>query len=372
MGGAVPKIRFASRERAQEAGLLEAERNRRALDRVSLSPDSLRPVFLHGLWRSGSTYVWSRFRAAEGALCYYEPLHDGLRRLTRARIARDTADTVNANHHPEMEQPYFAEYAPLIGVRGVRRYRRRFAYDRFAPAPDVADPALFAYIQGLVDHARGQERAAVLGFNRTGLRVAWLQSRFDACNIHIDRDPTHIFASYLSQLQAGNHYYFVKWMQILAGNSDYPLFQRMAQRFPNANRVQRLLVSPKKFYRAAVEDASLETLYAITFLAWASCTLHALTHSDMIIDIGQAGRTRYAEELSLAVRAETGLTVRFDDMDAPARASPLDLVNRDAIEQAVLGDIAELAGPDLIDRARARQRLGELSPRCAELLARIV
>jgi len=87
-----------------------------------------------------------------------------------------------------MAQPYFAEFAPLVAGRGVRRYRRRFAYSRFAPAPSEEDPALEAYVQSLIGHARGQERSAVLGFNRTGLRIAWLRRRFDALNIHIDRD----------------------------------------------------------------------------------------------------------------------------------------------------------------------------------------
>jgi len=35
----------------------------------------------------------------------------------------------------------------------------------------------------------------------------------------------------MSQLQAGNHYYFVKWMQIIAGNCGYPLFGRALSEF---------------------------------------------------------------------------------------------------------------------------------------------
>jgi hypothetical protein len=372
LGGALPDIGLPDRNIEARIAPLEPLSDHPATRDGARSAHRPRPVFLHGLWRSGSTYVWSRFRVAEGAVCYYEPLHDGLRRLTRRRIERDTPQSVTANRHPTMEQPYFAEYGPLIGLRGVRRYRRRFAYDRFALAPGAVDPALSAYIQGLIDHAAGQERAAVLGFNRTGLRLAWLQRRFEACNIHIDRDPTDVFASYLNQLQAGNHYYFVKWMQIVAGNADYPLFQRIARRIPNASWSQRLLLGPKKFYRAAVEDASVETLYALTFLAWAACALHALGHSDMIIDVGQAAQPGYAEDLSAAVRIQTGLDVRFDDMHAPSPPSPLSLANRAVIEQEVLDDIAELACDGLIDRARVRQRLGELSPRRANLLARIV
>jgi hypothetical protein len=342
-----------------------ADRARRA--EPSAAP--FQPIFLHGMWRSGSTYVWSRFRANDRSLCFYEPLHDGLSRLTRSRIQRDTADQVLSNHHPALATPYFAEFEPLVAFRGVRGYRRRFAYSRFAPPMSHDDPALEAYVNGLVRHARTRERAAVLGFNRTGLRMGWLGRRFDACNIHIDRDPADIFASYLSQLQAGNHYYFVKWMQIIAGNSDYPLFQAARSLFPARKPLADLFVRPKDYYRGVVDDASIETLYTITFLAWAVTALHALEHSDVVIDIALAERPGYCADLSDAIHAQSGLAVSFEDMHAPTQSSPLLLAHRREIERRVLDWIAAPASDNLFDRAGIRARLYELSPRRAELLA---
>jgi hypothetical protein len=351
---------------------LQDSRNTLALSRPTPCADPLRPIFLHGLWRSGSTYVWSRFRVAQGTLCYYEPLHDGLRRLTQERIWRDTPDAVQTNRHPAMTQPYFAEFAPLVAGRGVRGYRRRFAYDRFAPPADREDPALQGYVRGLVDHARGQGRSAVLGFNRTGLRIAWLNQRFDACDIHIDRDPIDVFASYLSQLQSGTFYYFVKWMQIIGGNSSYPPFRQALSKFRRSGPVELWLRGPMKCYRGVVEGASLDTLYSITFLAWAVCVLHALEHSDLVIDIALAERPGYGLAMADAVYRESGLEVSFDEMHAPTQPSPLRLAHQREIEDEVLGWIAASAGDGLFDRSRIRQRLDELSPRRADLLARIV
>jgi hypothetical protein len=339
--------------------------------RILPATGARRPVFLHGLWRSGSTYVWSRFRAAEDTLCYYEPLHDGLRRLTRARIERDTPEAMQHNHHPALAQPYFAEFAPLVAGRGVSKYRRRFAYTRFAPAVDAADLQLEAYVQQLLDHAGGQERSAVLGFNRTGLRIAWLKPRFDACNIHIDRDPIDVFSSYLGQLQAGNYYYFVKWMQIIAGNPDYPPFRAALPLFRRPSAAEALYSNPRRFYRDVVDAASLETLYSITFLAWAACALHALEHSDLVIDIARADSADYGASRAEAVRQHCGLSVDFVDMQAPTSPSPLRLAHQRLIERAVLGWFVTPEGQPF-DRDRVRGRLGELSPRRADLLARIV
>jgi hypothetical protein len=339
---------------------------------VASSPDPLRPIFLHGLWRSGSTYVWSRFRATDGVVCYYEPLHDGLARLTRDRIHRDTPEAVQTNHHPALAQPYFTEFAPLVEGRGVRNYQRRFAYTHFAPATDEDDPALQAYVQGLIDHAWSQGRAPVFGFNRTGLRIAWLRARFEACNIHIDRDPIDVFSSYLGQLQAGNYYYFVKWMQIIAGNADHPLFASALPLFRQPSRAEALYVNPKHFYRRVIDEASLETLYSITFLAWAVCAVHALEHSDLVIDTAMTDRSGYGEAVAAEVRQHCGLSVDFADMQAPTAPSPLRLAHQRLIERAILGWFNAPAAKNLFDHAKIRARLGELSLRRADLLARVV
>lgn len=62
----------------------------------------MRPIFLHCVWRSGSIYLWSRFRQADSTHCFYEPLHHGLAKLTAARIARADPTVVQANRHPAL------------------------------------------------------------------------------------------------------------------------------------------------------------------------------------------------------------------------------------------------------------------------------
>ena len=187
-------------------------------------------VFLHGLWRSGSTYLWSRFRAVEGTCCFYEPLHHGLAKLTRQRIARDTPEQIGANRHPALAQPYFAEFTGLIERRGVRHYHRSLAYDRFILAPGEAHPRLERYVRGLIGHAASRGETAVLGFNRTGLRLAWLKHRFDAFNIHIDREPAAIWASYVVEAAKGNPAFFSMWLAVIEKNAGHPLIAPLAER----------------------------------------------------------------------------------------------------------------------------------------------
>jgi hypothetical protein len=161
-------------------------------------------------------------------------------------------------------------------------------------------------------------------------------------------------------------------MQIIAGNSSYPPFGRALSKFRGASAVQSLFPGPRKYYRGVADAASLDTLYAITFLAWAVCALHALEHSDLIIDIALAERPGYGEAIAEAVREQTGLDVSFEEMHAPTSPSPLRLAHQRAIEDEVLDWIAGPEADGLFDRPAIRRRLDELSPRRADLLARAV
>jgi hypothetical protein len=161
-------------------------------------------------------------------------------------------------------------------------------------------------------------------------------------------------------------------MRIIAGNAGYPPFARALERFPRAGALNAWLPGQKRYYRRLVAEASMETLYSITFLAWAVCALHALEHCDLIIDIAMSDRPGYGADIAKAVRRHTGMRVSFDDMHAPTQPSPLRLAHQSAIEDEVLTWIAESPVDGLFDAPAIRARLDELSPRRAELLARLV
>jgi hypothetical protein len=327
-----------------------------------------RPVFLHGVWRSATTYVWSRFRLAEGGLCYYEPLHDGLTRLTARRIGRDTPEGAAYNHHPSFDRPYFEEYRPLLAWRGVRGYRSALAYDRFALAPEQEDRALEAYVERLLAEADRRQRAAVLGFCRSSLRVGWLRRRFGAFDIAIDRDPLDIFASYLSRMRDGNFYYFAKWLLILERNRGHPLLAGLSGRARLRSGLDQWLAKPKAFYREVARETPVETLYFITYQLWLICALHSLSHADLVIDVARAEEPGYAPGLSDRIAQGCGLRVDFADFRIAAPAIALEIADREAIEAAAIAAVPREALEPFLDRPRLRERLAELSPAKARVL----
>jgi hypothetical protein len=274
-----------------------------------------RMVFLHGMWRSGSTYLWSRFRGARGTCCFYEPLHHGLGKLTRARIERDTPEKIDANRHPTLAQPYFAEFAPLIDRRGVFGYHRSLAYDRFILSPGEAHPRLERYVTGLISHAESRGATPVLGFNRTGLRLAWLKARFDAFHIHIDREPAAIWASYAAEAAKGNPAFFAMWLTVLEKNAGHPLMAPLADRL-NLHRPLPVSLSAKARHRHIIETMTQEESYFLVYYLWLACTSHALAESDLLIDTRLADEPHYAAGLSDRIARATGLSVDLSRMRA--------------------------------------------------------
>jgi hypothetical protein len=329
-------------------------------------------VFLHGLWRSCTTYIWLRFRASPKAYCYYEPLHEGLARLNPKRIASATSDRMQAAGHPAMAEPYFAEFTPLLKKRrGVKNYYASFAYDRYILHPEDSHPSLSRYISVLINHATQQERIPVLGFNRTAFRMAWLKKHFNSWNLHIDRHPFDVWSSYEANRAKGNPYFFLYWLITLDHNSAHPVFAPLVARLPIRSSLQKLLTKQLHFYCNVVDHLSAETTYFMVFYIWLASCLHALTHSDHVFDLDSVCKDKYGAGQTALIKAGCGLDLCFDD------ARPV-YYNRDAFDNNLRQTIERKAISlfpiseflPYFDPTRVRTRLTELSEEKADFLSR--
>ncbi|MGH7025430.1 MAG: hypothetical protein ACREEB_17830 [Caulobacteraceae bacterium] len=331
-----------------------------------------RPIFLHGLWRSGSTFVWSRFRAAEGVRAHFEPLSPSLARLTRERIHRQGwQEALARNRHPRMDRPYFAEYEPLVGRRGVQLYDRRFASERFALLGDDTYPELEAYIANLVACAWAEGRRPVLGFVRTALRMGRLRAVFGAYDAHIDRDPLGVWSSYSRHAGAGTYDFFVNLLLIVERNAGHPLFAPLAARHRPRSGLAGM-IKPKRYYRDAIESLAPEHSYGLVFYFWLLSILHALAHGDMIVDMSLAERPGYAQALEVRLRRECGLAVRLDGLTTVREPEFMTLFDRRAAEARMLAILPLDAAASFFDLAKARRRLDELAPAKAAMLADVL
>ena len=182
-------------------------------------------LFLHTGWRSSGTWIWSRLREDPAVMAFYEPLHEQLATLNGARIARLRPGAWNSGH--SFAAPYYSEFRDLLARRGrgVALYQERFAADRFFLEQDARDPALHAYIDSLIGHAREAGRVPVLKFCRSLGRVGWMRQHFpDAMHAVVLRDPQAQWRSARQQLaNADNRYFLIGPLLILARNATNPL-----------------------------------------------------------------------------------------------------------------------------------------------------
>ncbi len=328
---------------------------RQAVDQSVSCAEAAPAIFLHGLWRSGSTFLWQQFRSSPGTLCYYEPLHHGLAKLTAARLARETASLRLRNGHPSVTEPYFAEFAPLIRRRGVRGYHASFAFDRFHLEAYDEAAGLQSYIANLVRRARVAGRVPVLGFNRAMLRMGWLRSRFDALNIYMERDPMAVWGSYRAELALGNDSYFSMWLRVLERNASADAFAPLCEALAWPPR--GLLQPDRRRRRARIAALSDEEGYLmVSYLSLLAAAV-ADRHADVRLEADACldPRKRAAVERRLAL--QTGLKPDLSGYTiVPPRVRLPQQTRRDIdrLARGILPVLADGASPAAMRRGRAQ------------------
>lgn len=186
---------------------------------------SLDPVFLQALWRTGSTYLWGKFRSREEFRGYFEPLHESLYCKTREKLVADYQRASQKFGHSSISHNYYDEFN-IRATGGVEHFERRFTLERYALAPDENDPELERYIQSLIDDSAERGQAAVMQFNRGVLRAEWMKERFGGTHLYLNRNPADMLNSYRQ-----NGYYLPTYLAIIGQNAHNPIFAEAAERY---------------------------------------------------------------------------------------------------------------------------------------------
>lgn len=155
------------------------------------------PVFLHSMWRTGSSYLLSRFAAQPGYLTFYEPFNGEIssRRL-RTKSVRDYETRLGQLRHPVTGDGYFSVYDrgdPSSGRPLWSFARPRLALFDVYNGLSGAGTHLLAACERL---AKSENRTPVFGFCHSGTQIAELCSRFGGTHLYLSRPPRDQFASY--------------------------------------------------------------------------------------------------------------------------------------------------------------------------------
>ena len=155
-----------------------------------------KPIFVHSLFRSGSTYLFNVFRrSSAGYWCYQEPLNEHLRHAARApqRLLEKHSQHSLLLRHPGLQRPYFWEFHEVRDAMAPL-FKKEMSYDWFFMRendPRFSD--ISAYFQSLITAARGRPMFQCC---RSFGRVAALRNTFGGTHIHLWRNPWDQWWSY--------------------------------------------------------------------------------------------------------------------------------------------------------------------------------
>jgi hypothetical protein len=152
------------------------------------------PIFIHSLFRSGSTYLFNAFRrSSAGYWCFQEALHEN------AYFCRENPELLRADHgedkrrllrHPAGIGEYFLELQEAWPA-WKDTITDDAVYDGYF-APDGTDIGI-AYWKSLINAAQGQP---VFQECRTSGRIAAIKQQISGFHIYLWRDPWDQWWSY--------------------------------------------------------------------------------------------------------------------------------------------------------------------------------
>lgn len=271
-----------------------------------------RPIFIHAMWRTGSTYVWKKFRDQPQYRAYYEPLNELLARPRESFLASASSKAAEKLRHPALKNFYFTEF-PFTPGGGVAFFEKPLSYERYSLEPDAEDEPLYRYINNLLAHAGLHGQTPVLQFNRSVLRAGWLDRNFSPVNILVLRQPTQMWKSMLSF----EDHSFTGALCILLGQNrfrpplcHFPSWIDLPYRAgPTIDDDHRAYTECRVQYEAR--------LYPLFFDFSVAATLHSVRYADCVLDMDELAANPAAREAASHRLKELGVAIDFADLAMP-------------------------------------------------------
>lgn len=240
-------------------------------------PKNQNPIFIHSLFRSGSTWLFERFRTSPAMYwCYQEPYHEALITLNANpdALLSFSETTVRELRHPNMKAPYFQEfYAIKEELKG--QFDKKISYDSFFDP--LACPAFEPYTEALIHHAKGRP---VLQCCRSFGRVSFLKTAFPGTHILLWRDPISQWLSY--QI---NDYFDITSLSILNAINPPEVIQLLSSNIGlNEVRAENYYEEYSTLLKFPMDS---KQRYQIFFALWLYHMIHNFPLCDMDLNVDQ-------------------------------------------------------------------------------------
>jgi len=272
-----------------------------------------KPILIHSLFRTGSTYIWNKFRQNEDFCCYYEPLHHVISTFINSIIdwPYDTSLTDKMNH-PELSKTHYYEYKKLVKDNGLSIFQKSFSYDEFCN--NNANPDLQKYIDLLITNS--EDKIPLLQFNRTSLRIQWFKEYYpNTFNIYLFRNPIDQWQSAIDQYINMEQPIFLLLDLLIAGkNIDNDYFKNLSGLIPLFKFGNHDFDNEQVFYQSIIDAYTLQESYYIFYYIWLTSLIENVCHADYLLNINYLCEKKiYRDNFSKFLSDNNMSNISFDD-----------------------------------------------------------
>ena len=268
-----------------------------------MNEEAKKEIFIHSLFRTGSTYLFNVFRRSErGYCCYQEPLNEHL--LFACSKAPEQLLDMNTEmsaylHHPDIDKPYYYEFY-LVADKVAEFFQEEFSYEQYFSHNCDEINSLKRYFDALANNGKGY---SVFQCCRTMGRVKQLKTDNTELHIFLYRNPWDQWWSY----NIDN--YFGQRNVLIANAKDAPLFLVMLRKELNLEL---------DAINCTEQNLSSADSYKLFYAIWCHSFLEAKPYCDIEIDIDQLSQSIVYRDEIYKNLGNLGLTkLDFSDCDIP-------------------------------------------------------
>jgi hypothetical protein len=275
------------------------------------STRSFNTIFIHSLYRSGSTYLFNVFRRSDaGYWCYQEPEHEVLIHLNddADRLLDFSEETAQSLRHPQLQKPYFWEFFQIKdSLKGM--FRKSFSFDDFfSENTRGLDEAQHEYFKTLISQAKGRP---VLQFCRSAGRIGALKQAFDGLHIHLWREPRNQWWSFKI------NYYFDAAIQLIYNADKLPPIMEAIRHECGINEFHDADVA-QEFEYAKKHPLSRTANYLAFYGLWLYAFIEAEKYCDLSISIDKLTLDNaYASQILLRLNDFGVADINLNDCAIP-------------------------------------------------------
>lgn len=241
-----------------------------------MSDKAVSPIFIHSLWRSGSTYIFNVFRRSTGYYCYQEPLNEIVfnSKDSPEYLLKFQGEIMQSLRHPELNKPYFQEMYETCPF-WKNQVSKPIIYDQYFSS--ISSENLKDFYSALIESSQG---IPVIQECRTSNRIKALKNTFGGRHLVLCRNPWDQWWSFKSTA-----YFDVVLKHCLNANSP-----------PKSLELLKRDISFVEFHGDTIQQESAyfdlhpftaECSYLCFYMFWCLAWIEARQYGDLIISLDQ-------------------------------------------------------------------------------------